>query len=344
MVFIRVDANEKIATGHVMRCITVAAELQNKGRQTLFVTADDNAKDLITDNGFRYICLGSRWDHMEEELPKLEDVFARYGDGNDVLVVDSYMATPTFLNELAQKIKTVYFDDLFEDIYDVDMIINYNLYHSRFLYEKTYEGTRTRLLLGGRYVPLRNQFFKKKADVAAPAGNEVLLMCGGGDRYRILPDLARSILSDDTLSGLGVSVNIVLGAYSDELDEINDLNAEYGRINIFQNVSDMAALMGRCRAAVSAASTVLYELCALNIPTVFFCMADNQEYDREAFDKMMSYAGDIRDDRSAVADNAAKILAGLLADETAIKKMKSSMDGVIDGHGAERIVKEICTL
>ena len=38
---IRVDANEIVATGHVMRCLAIAEELRKIGQELLFISADD---------------------------------------------------------------------------------------------------------------------------------------------------------------------------------------------------------------------------------------------------------------------------------------------------------------
>ena len=345
MIFFRVDANEKIATGHVMRCITVADALKDLGERCVFITADDNAKELIAGNGFDRICLGSKWDDLESELPKLFEVISANGEGSDVIVVDSYATTPRYLAELAGKIKTVYFDDMFADRYDVDMIINYNLYYSRFPYDETYKNSRTKMLLGGRFVPLRRQFYDHGSDVDPEAGNEVLLMCGGGDRYGILPDIAKALLDSDSPALKDLTFNIVAGGFSHVKDELERLAKESGRINIYQNVTDMAGLMSRCRAAISAAGTVLYELCALNIPTVFFCMADNQEYDRDVFGKgLMCYAGDIRQDRDGEIRGVTEGLEDLISNTQKADDMKLAMADVIDGRGALRIAEEIRAL
>ena len=52
MVGIRVDANEYIASGHIMRCLSIADALLELGEDVVFFTSDDSASDLIKKVGF----------------------------------------------------------------------------------------------------------------------------------------------------------------------------------------------------------------------------------------------------------------------------------------------------
>ena len=41
MIGIRVDANEIVASGHILRCITIAKEIEKHGETVLFFLADE---------------------------------------------------------------------------------------------------------------------------------------------------------------------------------------------------------------------------------------------------------------------------------------------------------------
>lgn len=43
MIYFRTDANEKIATGHVMRCMTIAFQLQKMGEKIKFLFRDQSS-------------------------------------------------------------------------------------------------------------------------------------------------------------------------------------------------------------------------------------------------------------------------------------------------------------
>ena len=76
MIWIRADANREIGTGHVMRCLSIAAALNKLGQQVCFLTADQGAAALLAAKGQAYRVLGSDYRRMEGELPILEKLFA----------------------------------------------------------------------------------------------------------------------------------------------------------------------------------------------------------------------------------------------------------------------------
>ncbi|MDE7014640.1 MAG: hypothetical protein K2P19_08195, partial [Kineothrix sp.] len=132
IVGIRADANEKIAMGHIMRCITIAKQMKNLRQKTIFFTADSYAHDLLEAAGMEYICLNTAWDRMEEEVKRLREELEKAGCRK--LLVDSYQVTGTYFDKIRDICKIIYMDDCFEEVYPVDMVINYNAYHVRFPY------------------------------------------------------------------------------------------------------------------------------------------------------------------------------------------------------------------
>lgn len=342
---IRVDVNETVATGHIMRCITIAEQIKKLGGQVLFITADGQAEELLARAGMEHVCLQSRWDHMEEELPVLREVLKLAGI--KTLLVDSYQATPAYFEELCPLVKLVCIDDCFEHIFPVDVLINYNAYHIRFPYRETYGG-KTRLLLGTDYVPLREEFSVKQIrdrdEQSGKKGFSVLLSSGGSDAQNaILGILQRAMQTEELRS---VMFHAVVGVYHPQGDAIEAFAKKHENVKVYRPCFDMAGVMADCDAAVSAAGTMLFELSAMGVPTVFFQSADNQRYDREFFEakERMLFAGDITHDREACIEAVCEGLKRLLTDGALRERMKERLAEVTDGHGAERIAEEIMGL
>ena len=174
MVVIRADANSKIGMGHVMRCLSVADALLKRGEEVLFVTADDTPVPLLTKKGVPYRVLHTYYADMEAELPGLlcilqeltqraelpEEVLSRMSSQRKdiAILVDSYYVTEKYLAALKKRITTIYMDDIYAFSYPVDMLINYNIYGEEMGYEKDAAFADTKLLLGTKYVPLREEF------------------------------------------------------------------------------------------------------------------------------------------------------------------------------------------
>ena len=53
MVFIRADANDYIATGHIMRCRTIAYRLAELGEKVEFLVSDEESTKLLESAWYR---------------------------------------------------------------------------------------------------------------------------------------------------------------------------------------------------------------------------------------------------------------------------------------------------
>lgn len=372
LIGIRVDANDTVATGHVMRCITIAKKLLAACSRVIFYTADEYAAPLLEQNGMPYVCLHTKWDEMEDEIPLLREKLQQAGC--DKLLVDSYQVTAGYFESLRDMCRLAYIDDCFAEIYPVDMIINYNAYHVRFPYEKAYAG-KTKLLLGTSYVPLREEFGNgddgginatpcHNSDLSAADSTvygempqdhievsqdsngtlHVLISSGGGDMYNAMAGVLRTVVQDEELRK--AVFHVVVGGFNRHMEELRKLAGENPNICLHERVGHMAQLMRSCQAAVSAAGTMLFELSATQTPTVFFVSADNQQYDHEFFaqDGRMLYAGDIRADRAGCLENICRQLRLLLQNKDMREQMKRKLHEVTDGNGARRIAEELLSL
>ena len=81
----------------------------------------------------------------------------------------------------------------------------------------------------------------------------------------------------------------------------------------------------------------------MQLPTVFFTMADNQENDVIAFTEtgLMEYAGDIRSDRAGTIARVIALTERLVGDAKRRDEMIELMKHTVDGKGAWRIATEI---
>ncbi len=354
MIGIRADANAVVATGHIMRCITIAKQLIKQKEDVVFLIADEYPIPMLTEAGMPYICLNSNWENLEEELTKMKDLI--HQKKLKKLLVDSYFADAAYLKELTKSCKVIYIDDNFEDIYPVDMIINYNGFCTQFPYEKSYS-PNTRLLLGPQFVPLREQFDNQKNSFIDEKKEElqVLLSSGGGDYMEAMYGVLKKACEDTKFQNL--TFHVILGSFCESKEKLKafveeqEKNPTTPKIILHESVSDMAKLMAECDLAISAAGTMLYELCAVQVPTIFFMAADNQKYDSDFFMKPgdngvppMLYAGDIRSDRDVCLTKICTLLKDLIHNTDIRNDMRDALGTITDGKGANRIADEIISL
>lgn len=335
MFFIRADANQSIASGHVMRCMAIAKQIQLLGEPCTFIAADECARELIEAEGFSFYCLHSKWDAMDTEL----DALLSYIEIQSikVLLIDSYSVTKDYLYTLRQHVYIVYLDDINKFYYSVDTIINYGIHYKMFQYEERYK-TDTKLLLGCVYVPLRTEFNKIKPRNEQQI-KKILITTGGTDPFNMASALIKKFIDR------GYSFHIVSGRMNTHLKELYQLEEEYSRVKIHTNVKNMAELMNQCDLAVSAAGTTLYELMACGTPAVSFSFADNQILNAKELNEagILIYAGDLRDGVECCLEKIRLYIEEM--EQNPLKRFQQieKMQKIVDGKGAMRIAKHCLT-
>lgn len=354
MIGIRADANDVVATGHIMRCITIAKQLKKLGEEATFFLADEYGVSMLEENGMDYVVLHTDWSNPMGEIEILCKEIQKHGVSK--MLFDSYRMTKEYFAmlrwQLSGNVKMAYIDDLFEDVYPVDVIINYNAYHTQFPYKEAY-GTDdekavggpesdtgvagVQLCLGPAYVPLREEF--GRSEPAEGKEQSVLLSCGGGDSLQALYGILTKAIKDERF--VNVSFHVIVGRYHQKKELLEEMAAANENVILHHDVNNMAELMEENQIAVSAAGTMLYELCAMERPTVFFITADNQRYDSDFFaeDERMVFAGDLRADRDACIDSILDGMQQLLTNGDMRVKMKEKLRRVTDGNGAQRIAE-----
>ena len=333
MILIRADANEIIGTGHIMRCLSIARAFAEKGNDVVFITADNKGDALIQQNGFNSICLDSMWNDMEPEINKLISVINAHHPS--LLLIDSYYVTESYFRELGKTTRIAYVDDLNAARWDVDYLINYNIFSSVYDYS-WYDGTKTKLLLYPQYAPLRDEFKNLPMHEIKGTVTDILVSAGGADPERISERLIKKVCP----KWPEVRFHFIVGALNPRLDNIKKLEAENVVLHI--NEKHMSELMKQCDIAISASGTTLYELCATGIPTITFSLADNQIPATEQFEKqgIMLSAGDCRGNTRFIS-KVEKCLK-TLADNVELRlALSRKMQELVDGKGAERLVEKL---
>ena len=157
MIGFRVDANEQIATGHLMRCMAIAKGFQRRGEEVVFFLAEEKETERLEAQNLPYVVLHSQWNDLAQELLVLEKKLKEHGVTR--LIVDSYQAGKGYLERLNQCVKVIYMDDMAEDIYQIAGVIHYSNWPWDTTYTQRYEGLDTVCMAGMEYTPLRAEFY-----------------------------------------------------------------------------------------------------------------------------------------------------------------------------------------
>ena len=338
MLYIRADGNAEIGTGHVMRCLSIARDARSKGIPCVFIVADENMAPLLKEQGFGYICLNSVWNDLDRETEQMEQLIGQ--EGIRLLLVDSYFVTPEYLSRLHQLTYVVYIDDLNAFTYPCSTLINYNLYADQMYSSNQY--TNTRLLLGPKYAPLREEFQNLPQRIVRERVKDILVTTGGSDPLNIAGNLVEKAKQHPDIADL--NFHIVAGRFNQHLPMLERLAAKYTGVIIHHNVQRISELMLDCDIAVSAGGSTMYELCACGTPTICFAFADNQmDIVRTFGQTYMTNVGDMRRNSDMVI---AQIIAGisfLKNDHIVRKQQTDKIRSLVDGQGVRRIINAVAS-
>lgn len=328
MLYIRTDMNAVIATGHIMRCLSVADAARSKGEEITFILADEQAVELVRQRGYKTIVLYTQWNDMESELPELLNVLE--SEKIDRLLIDSYQVTEAYLKALSSRIKTLYIDDTNAFVYPVDGIVCYANYWRKFNYVGRYK--ETKLYMGLQYIPLRQSFGCCGKKEIRDKAEELLLLSGGTDPYDVLENILEKIDKSKYKK-----INVICGRYYEEYKDLQRKFRIFRNVQMYQAVSNIESYMQTADIAVSAGGTTLYELCACGTPTISYAFADNQLDNVHQFqeDGIIDYAGDVRYDKAV--ENIVYYLDRYREDIALRGQRSQRMQELVDGNGALRI-------
>lgn len=276
MYYFRADGSATTGAGHLMRCLTVALELQKKiehPEELCFLCAEEASAELLQSWDMPVKILGTDPADLEGELPVWEQLIS--GTGH-VLLVDSYAVTDDYLRALRRFGRVYLLDDMQQHGFPVDGVINYNLFASAEIYRELY-GEETGKYLGASYVPVRQQFCEAAKKYVLPENvTDILITTGGGDRDNIAGEILRE-LCEHSLAGETIKYHLVVGSFNPNREKLEQYASKHSEVVLHCDVRDMAGLMAACQLAVTAGGTTIYELSVLGVPFVCFSYAENQE-------------------------------------------------------------------
>lgn len=330
----KVDANSHIGQGHVMRCLSIALYARKNGLfDSLFAIADNETEKLFTNNDFEYLKLGISYKNYSKQAANI--LIERLENYDiDIIFADSYYITNKFINTIKSRYKTACFYCK-EEVMNADLIINYNINYNKQFYKDNYQDKCCKLLLGSKFVPLREEF-SFLTHTRKSKRKKILFLTGGSDPYNMV---GRFLHFSRELPQY--EITIVIGKYN----KVKQTGETIGNIKCIPPSNNIAKIMAEQDIVISAGGTTMYELCALGIPSIIYSMADNQVSESVYMGQLgcVEYIGDVREE--VLFWNKLEYSIHQLAnDESKRNKMISTMKDVVDGQGCRRISTEIMLL
>lgn len=331
---IRVDGNRAIGSGHLIRCISVAGNLRKLGIGTRFLVADDTSAELLARRGIQAVRLGTDVHHLG---PEDAQRMCAEMPASKVVLVDSYAVSQDFFVSLAEAgIRTLYIDDMYlagEGLlgrprhFDVDVVVNCGFGVTTGIYRDCYSGSRTRLLIGPSYAPIRDEFIDN-THVWHESVENVLVMSGTTNPCSVLESMVLGCVTAASTA----TVHVVVGP----LASLDKDVAMMPHVMLHENVSDVSPLMREADIAVSAAGTTLFELASVGVPTIAIPIVENQRRYASGFAEL---GLGLEIDGRLTSEAVAQCVAVLSAGKDLRLAFTSRCQTTVDGRGGMRIAE-----
>jgi UDP-2,4-diacetamido-2,4,6-trideoxy-beta-L-altropyranose hydrolase len=264
-IIFRADANSQIGLGHVMRCLALATMLGPSFERYMAITEPELVvQSMVEQAGLQVIVLDKTSDETD---------FLALIESGDQVVFDGYSFNRTFQQLVKEKVKQLFFiDDLLEGHQIADVIIN----HAGGVTPADYDAEpNTTFCLGPHYALLRSPFLKPDGFGPTRVDGPYFVSLGGADPTNNSLAVLRAIQQLDPQQ----AVRLVLGPLYAHRSTIDTMQASLPNLTVLENLSaeQMVAELDQCSLAITACSTVAYEVCAVNRPLIGILTADNQD-------------------------------------------------------------------
>jgi len=322
-VIIITEGYQSTGYGHITRCLSLYQAFRQKGiTPQFFINGDEGAKSFLAEAEFI----------LMDWLSNPTDLYG-FASNSDIIIVDSYKAGEEFYSELYSRTKLLTaLDDYIRLEYTAHVVINGTLGSENYPYVKR-EGTK--YLLGGEYIPLRQDFWNVPEKQISEKVEKILITFGGQD----VRDLTGPVLDNLMLKYPALKYFVV--AKKNFQIDFNKYSSTDNVTFIYDaDAKQMKDLMLECDIAITAAGQTLYELARTGLPSIAVIVADNQignlrEWNKNGFIRNELFYNDTSL-LSKISDEVKNL------DNKALREKMSLLGrSTINGRGADKTIERL---
>lgn len=335
---IRADADGRIGTGHIMRCIALAQAWQDKGGKVTFISYCENIGLMarISDEGFQSIAIKKPHPHPDDLAQTLAYLNSpsplTHYSSSRWLVLDGYHFTPDYQKAIrdAGMLLLVVDDMNHLERYCADIILNQNNNAQKQRYNCD---ENTILLEGTDYVFLRREFLTHSNfnRVIPSRARKILVSLGGADPDNVTLKVIQALC---LLSELQIKITIVVGPANVHEGYLRSVLPSTGlNYNLLINPPNMFDLMADADLAISAGGGTYWELAYMGVPCVMIILADNQQGVAEELANM-GVVFNLGWHNILSCEDIAQAVYSVIISDQARRDMLQKGQTIINGYGA----------
>jgi UDP-2,4-diacetamido-2,4,6-trideoxy-beta-L-altropyranose hydrolase len=356
----RADAATWIGIGHVMRCLTLADALRERGHRCQFICRAHSGNLIahIRSKGHAVIELPGTGEALPEPAAGTDQLdhaawlgcdwsedaaqalAALSENPVDWLVVDHYALDVRWESQLrAVCSRIMVLDDLADRAHDCDLLLDQTLGRRTSEYAR-WLSRPAELLCGSQYALLRPEFaeWRSKSLQRRDTGQirHLLISMGGVDQHNATGQVLTVLNTADLPPNARVTV--VMGARAPWLEQVRQQAGKMAiPVVVETDVRDMAGLMAVSDLAVGAAGATSWERCCLGLPAIMVVLAANQSGVAAGLKK--AGAAEIIASSQQIEAGLPPLVESLLASPERCREMSERAARVTDGAGTARVTQ-----
>ena len=365
-ILIRCDASLLIGSGHVMRCRTLARELQRCGAEIFFLCRRQQGdliglleqeftvlalpeQPLTSCEGFEGRCLYDAWlgCSQEQDVTQCLEVLNKTKiNGCNWIVADHYSLDARWEEKMLAGLsqnngnpKLLVIDDLADRAHQADILLDQNYFgeatNERYINKVPMQ---CRQLLGPHYALLGKEYAELQPIV--PSRNELrrVLVFFGGIDPKNLTGKALEALHDPALAFL--AVDVVLGLQSPHRKAVEELVKCRPNTTLHEPLPSLAGLIARADLAIGAGGATTWERECLKLPTITFVVAENQAPVAKYLNSLRPLNLLFEDpDDQMITLRLAQALRRLKEDSNLLQRCSKAKLPMITGQGSHNVAK-----
>lgn len=323
---IRADAGEAVGTGHVMRCLTIAEELVDRGHEVILRGSTSGVPwldDRIRESGVAV-------DPAESGVLSVRE---NDYDGVDVVIVDSYVYPADAISTLNRIVPTLVVMDGDGRGIDAAAYLDQNLGASGATLTPPQRG---RLLAGPRFALVRREIRDLRRRAVRTISNppRICAFMGGSDPTGAMVTVAKA------MNRLTIPAHIDL-VVTDRWRDIVARTPLGDGIHLHRPTPRLPRLLADADVVISATGTSAWDVCTLGVPAVFTAVIDNQ---RAGFEALREHGLALGVDLATAPDVERSLMNAVLEilDDGALRRrLFAAAAELFDGRGAERVADRL---
>ena len=320
---------KQLGLGHVYRCLNLANQL--KSNKIFFLLEDyGGAEKIFLQNGFKNIYKLKPNTTVQSDIKNL--IRSIHNKDIDILIVDKYNLSASYLKKLKNHTKIVVISDLRKIDYPADLIINGFIGFKNKITRNKYGAM---CLLGPSFQILSKNFMKNI--VRKKKNYDLIATFGGYDENNIIEILLKELLKLNHK----IKTKVILGPATIKSKKISMLEKKIGKtLMIKKNTKNMHDEIDNAKYGICSGGITTYEFAALKVPFAIVCQVKHQiETAREWEKRKIAW-------NLGLANNKVHKKINYFLHSISEEKLSLNLKhkSIVDGLGAKRVFEQILKL